>query len=1707
MTRTPEHVNPPAQKPGDHHDHKPGTHSDHELKQARHAVRELKRVIKSPCNRPPIRPDVPRISAFVHEAKTDLTFTGKMRWNDVTTDTSGQDITLDQWEAIAVACGPNGTPLDTDAEGPTHPITAATVTNQIATITIGDNHQYDPGDIVKITNVSPNAYNGYWVVKDVPSNSKFTFNIGQNSANGSSFGNVFRTSGMHLRRSIKLAPSFMPIKAATAVGQIATFTTRSPHHFEIGDNIAVIDVTPVAYDGVWNVTNIPSPNQFKVNLNSSPADATKFGKAVDTEDAQLQLLMGVLPRPKTWYWKGRVRCKSSDGCWSAWSPWTQPFLPWTGANPKPPTPTYSFTPITFDTKGKGRDSKVRLKFTYDEVGPWDYPGGDRQDDMDSYIVQLDRSDDGVNWDSNSFPVHTVVRPARDGDADSTRTSVFHNIRRHYWYRCRVRTKDRYNRKGDWSAWTPAALPFDDNRPPAPLNVETWDAQTDRVAVAWDDPQLNVPVRGSASVVSGNVVVNGTNSKWLTEIDEGSTVAFSGAPTTYYTVKRVGSDTQMTLTSTYNEATNGSRNVFVVDDDPDVAFYEVQIARKNQVDTSTTPHTWNTIYARDRTRGTKISFKVQDSDKTQRFYARVRTVDAAHNRSQWIPAWIRSQHGGLANNSAITTGDDGGIAVPIQGDGSPPASSPGANAQGYLGYIAVWWAAVTNADPVTYDIHISRTSGFTPTSATLVGATDGLSATIIRYADGTALVPGTNYYVRLVARDYDGNAAAGAQAGPIQTLAQITDATPPSVVSPTPTVVPKSTFLTAFWSAAVGNADPVSYEVHVSTSNNFTVVPGASATLYAITTDTQIDITRLPPIAGGGTALVPGTTYYVKLLVRDFDGPTTAGAGTQGAAIAGGQPSDGLAPSTSPAITSIVSGVGFLVANWTPFILGAPRDATHNPDPVTYEVYAGTVNPPTTKVGETDGGSFFVRSLAAAAPLVYGTTYYVGVKAKDNDGIAALGTVASGSPLKVSSPDIAANAVTADAILAGSVTADKLAANLIVSTKIVGSRFGNLWDQNNRVEIDGAAGVSLVLDTGGVGGTETYPVRLPIDGTSPSFKGGIDADDINVSGAATLLGAANQIAPGATLQLAGGIATPQGALAATPNWPTQRLAEDADVNRRYRGLDYSTVGGSGGTTKVFYSLRRNLDTGDWTLVEFLASDMSVNRESDPIISDNDGETLDVCHSGSNIFVVKHVYDQQFHSFGIPEFWTILTIPRSSLDVFSGTEITVTNKVNNKQPGILNDGTNICLISTATHGATSKITLNKYTTALAFVSSVDLDAAVTVSAPDTELYGGAFQLNAGVTGYHIGMYDSTQSVTRNRNYVFDASTLVEVATSRWNNPDANGGSYLTYDGTNSRFISMKESGQGVMYRHSDVFAYTSDGNPVHFGYTWYDSDTTGTTAVAHETTISTRITSVTWQRRSFMNVTWPTPPVDSGGIDDVNNVRVYAVQAATPPSSRLRADYFLQATVANVPPNNTGLTLSSLSSTAGTNTLGAFPGVSNPGKLVSGSGRLTVAGDDTFRSPVVGLRCYRNGDNNLTVGTPFLWTPVVTDFEYLPPGLAAGAIGGPSNANPSDFVVPTGWAGWWRLLVQLRFAAGSDTSGRTQVDITKNAGQTAGGGTLVARSQRAGSNNAQTQSTEYVGVLGAGDYLEVNAFTAGTARDLIGNTTAPTESFAVWMYLGD
>src|SRR5580765_339730 len=373
-------------------------------------------------------------------------------------------------------------------------------------------------------------------------------------------------------------------------------------------------------------------------------------------------------KPKTWYRTFRVAIIDKAHRRGPWSAWTTPTLPWTGADPKPPAPTYGATPIDFDNKNKSRHDKLRLKFTYNEVVHWDVPGGDHEDDVAAYVVQLDRSDDGTTWDGS--PYRTMHIKAKDADGDTTRTTIFHNIRRRYWYRCRVRTVDRYGRQGDWSNWTPAALPYDNNNPPAPTNVETWDLNTDRIPIRWDDPLIDVETRGNSTPTNGSTTVNGVGTKYTNEVREGSVIRFAGS-VNLYTVRTVTSDTVLVLMSNYGEAT-ASKKLYIEEDDPDVAYYEWQIAKGSQV-TPGTPDVWNAVYDKGRTKGNFVNVKVQDADKINRFYVRVRSIDSAHNRSPWIAAWIRANHGGAANNASASAGDNGGITTPVATDGSPPAS--------------------------------------------------------------------------------------------------------------------------------------------------------------------------------------------------------------------------------------------------------------------------------------------------------------------------------------------------------------------------------------------------------------------------------------------------------------------------------------------------------------------------------------------------------------------------------------------------------------------------------------------------------------------------------------------------------------------------------------------------------------------------------------------------------------------------------------------------------------------------------------------------------------------------------------------------------------------------------------------------------------------------------------------------------------------------
>ena len=107
--------------------------------------------------------------------------------------------------------------------------------------------------------------------------------------------------------------------------------------------------------------------------------------------------------------------------------------------------------------------------------------------------------------------------------------------------------------------------------------------------------------------------------------------------------------------------------------------------------------------------------------------------------------------------------------PAGTDGNPPTSSPAAEVIGTIGGLFVHWSAVVNGDPVTYEVHISTTSGFTPSASTKAAETGATAVTLHQLPDGSSLayfetdgVTPQVYYVQLVAKDADGSAAAGAE---------------------------------------------------------------------------------------------------------------------------------------------------------------------------------------------------------------------------------------------------------------------------------------------------------------------------------------------------------------------------------------------------------------------------------------------------------------------------------------------------------------------------------------------------------------------------------------------------------------------------------------------------------------------------------------------------------------------------------------------------------------------------------------------------------------------------------------------------------------------------------------------------------------------------------------------------------------------------------
>lgn len=219
------------------------------------------------------------------------------------------------------------------------------------------------------------------------------------------------------------------------------------------------------------------------------------------------------------------------------------------------------------------------------------------------------------------------------------------------------------------------------------------------------------------------------------------------------------------------------------------------------------------------------------------------------------------------------------------DGIAPASSPNPVCTAGIGYVLAQWLQIVNVDPVTYEVHVSLTSGFTAGPLTKLGeVTEGTFYFVRTLADGTPLAYGANVFVRIIAKDGDGAAGQSAQAfaAPFQVntgdagsiaIDTLSDGVIPSTSPNSPIITSGIGYLFVKWDF-ITNADPVSYEVHISDTSGF--LPGSN-TLVGVTPSNYFFIKNLGSGLGGGS-LVYGTTYYIKIRAKDADG--TQNAGTQ-----------------------------------------------------------------------------------------------------------------------------------------------------------------------------------------------------------------------------------------------------------------------------------------------------------------------------------------------------------------------------------------------------------------------------------------------------------------------------------------------------------------------------------------------------------------------------------------------------------------------------------------------------------------------------------------------------------------------------------------------------------------------------------------------------------------------------------------------------------
>lgn len=416
-----------------------------EVSEFRHGKRWTPR--KNPCERPPGQPDFAgqpgpmdfEVRFRVREAKTHLEFYGYAVWNEQTVDS-------------------NGLPFDGD-------IDRYHFQWKMTTDAAGTIYAHENGEKVRGHKTVHVADDNKAQTLEVTGSAGGTFKI---SVGSEETGNInWNATAAQVKTALAALNAFVPADITEGGGPLGTNPVTLAFS---GD-----DKTPKL---VISDDDLTGPNPLILST------------AKDT----YRVDFGRMPQPRRLYVSCRLRVRAGAGCWSDWSLWTTPVHPIDGtSDPVPPAPTS--TTIDFDHKHSARFDPLRCIVSGNYVGPWDVPGGDQEDDMARYHIQLQWSNDnGSTWE---WPPKHHSKRDRD-DNDGRWRVVFHNIDRRKLYRYRVCSEDRFNRRGPWApgavnanqrldGWSAGADPktFDED-PPAPTFLQA-DVDRARLTLEIADP--------------------------------------------------------------------------------------------------------------------------------------------------------------------------------------------------------------------------------------------------------------------------------------------------------------------------------------------------------------------------------------------------------------------------------------------------------------------------------------------------------------------------------------------------------------------------------------------------------------------------------------------------------------------------------------------------------------------------------------------------------------------------------------------------------------------------------------------------------------------------------------------------------------------------------------------------------------------------------------------------------------------------------------------------------------------------------------------------------------------------------------------------------------------------------------------------------------------------------------------------------------------